>query len=101
MTFAEREKKAIELVQQMDSRLGPLDKVLANYKGAKGQWGNAKYFETKISNERWSFVDYEKWNAIYTLCRKLKRRQLIWDETGTYEFTVKLCGNYKIYNSNG
>ena len=52
MTFAEREKKAIELVQQMDSRLGPLDKVLANYKGAQGQWGNAKYFELKKWDER-------------------------------------------------
>lgn len=77
MTSVEREKKAIELVQQMDSRLGPLDKVLANYKGAKGKCGNGKYFETKIPNERWKFVDYEKWNEIYMLCRKLKRRQLI------------------------
>ena len=60
MTFAEREKKAIELVQKMDSKLGPLDKVLANYKGATGQWGNAKYFELKKWDERWKFVDYEK-----------------------------------------
>lgn len=101
MTFAEREKKAVELVQQMDSQLGPLDKELANYKGAKGKWGNAKYFDKKKCNERWKFVDYEKWDAIYTLCRKLKRRQLIWDEKGIHEFTVKLCGNFKIYNSNG
>lgn len=52
MTFAEREKKAIELVQQMDSQLGPLDKVLANYKGSTGQWGNGKYFELKKWDER-------------------------------------------------
>ena len=60
MTFAEREKKAIELVQQMDSQLGPLDKVLANYKGITGQWGNGKYFDKRKCNERWKFVDYEK-----------------------------------------
>lgn len=100
MTFAEREKKAIELVQQMDSKLGPLDKALANYEGTTGRYGG-KYFNKKTWNERWEFVDYEKWDAIYTLCRKLKRRQLIWDEKSIHEFTVKLCGNFKIYNSNG
>ena len=66
MTFAEREKKAIELVQQMDSRLGTLDKALANYKGTTGGY-HGKYFEKKTCNERWKFVDYEKWDAIYTL----------------------------------
>ena len=59
MTSAEREKKAIELVQQMDSRLGPLDKVLANYKGTTGRY-DGKYFDKKTCDERWKFVDYEK-----------------------------------------
>ena len=97
MTSEEIEK----ICKQMDSKLGPLDKVLATYEGAKGQWGNAKYFGTKKPNESWSFDDYEKWNAIYTLCHDLKRRQLIWDKNGTYELTVRLCGDYKFYNSNG
>ena len=39
MTSEEIEK----ICKQMDSKLGPLDKVLANYEGAKGKWGNAKY----------------------------------------------------------
>ena len=73
MTSEEIEK----ICKQMDSRLGPLDKVLANYEGANGKWGNGKYFKLKKPNESWSFDDYEKWNAIYTLCHDLKRRQLI------------------------
>ena len=72
MTSEEIEK----ICKQMDSKLGPLDKVLANYEGTTGRYG-AKYFETKRPNESWSFDDYEKWNAIYTLCHDLKRRQLI------------------------
>ena len=72
MTSEEIEK----ICKQMDSRLGPLDKVLANYEGTTGRYGG-KYFNTKKRNEAWKFVDCEKWNAIYTLCRKLKRRQLI------------------------
>ena len=48
MTSEEIEK----ICKKMDSRLGPLDKVLANYEGTTGQWGNGKYFKLKKCNER-------------------------------------------------
>lgn len=55
MTSEEIEK----ICKQMDSRLGPLDKALANYEGTTGRY-NGKYFNKKKCDERWEFVDYEK-----------------------------------------